>query len=560
MDCLALGPDRFLLRLRARRGTCLRVFLVYHLNKYEWLSGRSRREMAPVLRDSEFDYYECEIRGRDNRLAYIFEIGAEDGLWYYSEEGISREFCHEQAYFCFFQYCFVHACDIFSPPAWTETACVYQIFPERFRNGTGKKAYVDTPWDAPPAPKSFYGGDLAGIKEKLDYLSDLGVSCLYLTPVCSSPSNHKYDIVDYWDVDSAFGGREALRSLVAAAHARGIRVLLDGVFNHCSSQNALFLDVKRNGRNSRYHDWFFIDGDFPDEEKGNYSMFASVKYMPRLNTGNQEVIDYFCRNGAWWIREFDTDGWRLDVCDEISDRFLRAFRDSVKREKPDAVILGEIWHDPSHWLAGDMLDGVMDYTLTKACLDYLAFGTLDAEGFCDRLVRCLWRVPPPAAAMFLNLVGSHDTDRFLTRVGEDRELLKMGYAAAFFFPGMPCVYYGDEVGLTGGYDPGCRRGFPWEADRQDGDIRSFIRRLYALKKQPALSRGRFKCRAENGMAVLERTDPEQTALLYMNPTGRDRETAAGVRVPAGRCLAVLCGGEDGTEKIVAGAVPGGKEG
>lgn len=548
IDCQAVDTYSFFLRLQARRGACKRVFVTYQCNKYAWMEGRQRLEMEKAFQDSDYDYYTCLLRGEDNRLAYIFEAEAEDGLWYYSEEGVSRVYRHDLSYFNFFQYCFVHACDVFSPVPWARQACVYQIFPERFYNGTGKKAYVTCDWDAEPTPKSFYGGDLPGITRKLDDLCDLGVNCLYLTPVFPSPSNHKYDIVDYREVDPAFGGKAALRQLVEAAHARGVRVLLDGVFNHCSSQNPLFRDVVKRGRQSPYYDWFFIHGDFPDEKRGNYSMFASVKYMPRLNTGHPDVIGYFCDTAAYWIREFDIDGWRLDVCDEISDRFLRALRQRVKQEKADALILGEIWHDPAHWLGGDMLDGVMNYPLTKACLDYIAAREIDAQGFCDRLIRGLWRCPGAAHLMALNLIGSHDTERFLHRVQGRTELLKMGYAAAFFLPGMPCVYYGDEVGVTGGYDPGCRRGYPWDKEKQDAGVRRFIRQLYALKKQPALSEGRLRLFVENGMAVMERASPAQTARLYLNRTGAPQAGAWGGTVSADACRVCV---QDGTGSPVS---------
>lgn len=188
-------------------------------------------------------------------------------------------------------------------------------------------------------------GDLRGIEEGLDYLEELGVSCIYMTPVFQSVSNHKYDIEDYFKVDECFGGDEALRSLIAAAHKRGMKVVLDGVFNHCAHTNPIFVDTSIRGRESPYWDWFFIEGRalraFPSATNRT---FADVPYMPKLNTDNDEVIDYFCRVGRYWIEEFGADGWRLDVSDEISMRFLRRFREAVKSAKPDAVIIGEVWH------------------------------------------------------------------------------------------------------------------------------------------------------------------------------------------------------------------------
>ena len=534
-DCWADGQGGFVIRLRARRGLCKRVTLLYNCNKYDWLRGQSRLEMSRVLRDGAFDYYAAHIHENDTRLGYIFEIEAQDGRWYFCEEGPMRQYDHKLGHFNSFQYSFAHACDVMPAIPWVQSGCVYQIFPERFRNGLGPKSYVTCAWDAEPTPKSFYGGDLVGIAQKLDDLAALGVNCLYLTPVFDSPSNHKYDIVDYMRVDPSFGGEEALRTLVDGAHRRGIRVLLDGVFNHCSSQNALFQDVVQKGRKSPYYDWFFIDGEYPDEKKGNYQTFAAVRGMPKLNTGNPQVIDYFCQVAAYWIRQFDVDGWRLDVCDEVSDRFLRALRGAVKAEKADAVIIGEIWHRAEHWLRGDMLDGVMNYPFNKACLDYVVSGAVDAQGFCDQVIRAVWHYSGPAASMAMNLIGSHDTERFLTRVDGDVERLKMGYAAAFMMPGMVSVYYGDEVGVTGGYDPGCRKGFPWEAKKQDRRIYRFIQALYALKKQPALSGGSLNAFVKNGMAVLERCAPQQTVRLYINRTASAHRAQAGLTVAPNTC-------------------------
>ncbi len=521
VDCVALAEGTYAVRLRARRDLCACVCLAHTFDKYRLDLGVNRAEMPRVMRDSEFDYYALTIVGEVSRLAYIFEITDQKGaLWYLSEEGVSREYDWQYAYFSHFQYPSSHACDRHVAPDWVKSAVVYQIFPERFCNGTGDKKYITANWSDEPTPKAFYGGDLIGIRQKLDYLCDLGVTCLYLTPIHPSISNHKYDVIDYYGVDDMFGGREAFSALMRDCKARGMRVLLDGVFNHCSDRCALFEDVKKNGKASPYYDWFFIDGDFPDADKRNYQTFASVQYMPRLNTGNPEVIDYFCKVASYWIKEFGIGGWRLDVCDELSDDFLRAFRKAVKSADRDAVIIGEVWHESAHWLRGDMLDGVMNYGLTKACLDYLAFDCIDAVAFRDRLCRLVWRNTDAADDMMLNLMGSHDTERFLSRVHGDIARLEMAYAVAFFMPGMPCVYYGDEAGVTGGYDPGCRKGFPWDAYLKKARPRETIKRLAALKKDDDFCRAAFSADVINGAPCLRRVGEKATYCLLLNPSRR----------------------------------------
>ncbi len=481
-DCFSLGSGVFLVRLTTAKGDFQHIDLCYTLNKYTWHERLTRSAMTLWATDSERDEYQLIVHGDDTRFAYIFELHGGNKTYYFSEEGFSDTYDFDHAYYSFFQYPCTHECDLHPTLGWTRDAVVYQLFPERFCNGLGDKPYINATWDDEPKPDSFFGGDLKGITQHLDYLVSLHVNCLYLTPIFSSKSNHKYDITNYYDVDSGFGGKKAFLSLVEAGKQRGLRIILDGVFNHCSSDHPFFQDVKKRGRKSRYYDWFFIDGDRPDEKKRNYQTFASVPYMPKLNTGNPEVIDYFCRVGAWWITHFGIDGWRLDVMDETSDAFLRAFRASVKRADPTAIILGESWHDPSSYLRGDQLDGVMNYGLTKALMDYLVSESLSAEGFAQRLIRLIKRTPPAAASMMLNLIGSHDTHRFLTLLSGDKERLKIALCVLFFFPGMPCVYYGDEIGMTGGYDPLCRGGFPWNEEKWDKDIQALVRRLAKEKR------------------------------------------------------------------------------
>lgn len=481
IDCFALDSKTFRIRISTARDDFKSVELCYALNKYMW---DTERETAPMRRwasDGQRDYYQFDLSGQDTRLAYIFILRNGKRHWYFSEEGLSQTFDFSRAHYSYFQNPFIHACDVHQVVSWADTAVMYQIFPERFANGLGRKEYVNTPWDGEPTPDSFFGGDLPGIEQHLDYLGDLGVNCVYLTPVQPAPSNHKYNIVDYETVDEAFGGEAAFRSLVQAAHGRGMRVVLDGVFNHCSALFAPFQDVLEKGKGSAYWHWFLIDGDKVDRTRVNYRTFGFVPDMPKLNTGHQDVIRYFCSIGAKWVRDFGIDGWRVDVMDEISTDFLRAFRKAVKRENPDALILGETWHDPRSWLMGDRMDGVMNYAVTKALMDYLVTRTLDARGLAAQLIRLQARTSSQAARMMMNLIGSHDTHRFLTLLGGDTRRLKLAFCILFFYVGIPCVYYGDEIGMEGGYDPGCRRAFPWDEAKWNHELQALVRQLSGLR-------------------------------------------------------------------------------
>ena len=508
------------LRFRVQKGMIKAAKLAYNCDKNLWHEFRNEAEMKITFTDSELEYYSVAVPLTDTRFAYIFELQCSDGeTRYLSEEGLTENYDHTLGYFSFFQYTSQFACDTMAVPEWVKTATCYQIFPERFAVGKSEKdlGYVNTEWGVKPTPKSYYGGDLTGIREHLDYLVDLGVNVLYLTPVFCSPTNHKYEITDYETVDPAFGGNEALKTLIEDAHKLGIRVMLDGVFNHCSCLHPFFRDAQKNGKQSPYYDWFFW------KEDGSYLTFGSVKTMPKLNTGNPDVIRYFSRVAVMWMRDYGADGWRLDVSDEISHKFLRAFRDAVMQQNPEAIIIGEDWHRAVRYLNGDEYDGIMNYGVTKACLDLLAFKTIDSKAFRDRVVRLYHTYSIAANQKMLNLLGSHDTDRFLTRVGGDGERFRTAAAIMFFYPGIPCVYYGDEIGMEGGYDPDCRRTFDWKAENWDKETRNLIRQLMRLKKEPALSEGTFEIDEKEGIITFTRRAARQTAVLRVNGTEQVKE-------------------------------------
>ena len=224
-----------------------------------------------------------------------------------------------------------------------------------------------------------------------------------------------------------------------------------------------------------------------------------------------------------WMRDYGADGWRLDVSDEISHKFLRHFRETVMGQNPEAIIIGEDWHRAVRYLNGDEYDGIMNYGVTKACLDLLAFKTIDSKAFRDRIVRLYHTYSIAANQKMLNLLGSHDTDRFLTRVKGDSNRFRTAAAIMFFYPGIPCVYYGDEIGMEGGYDPDCRRTFDWNENNWDSETRKLIRQLMKLKKEPALSVGTFGVDEADGIITFTRKAEGQTLRLRVN--GTDRENA-----------------------------------
>ncbi len=395
------------------------------------------------------------------------------------------------------------------PPAWVRDAVFYQIFPDRFaRSGRVPKPNGLEHWDAPPTHHGYKGGDLLGIAERLDHLVDLGVTAIYLNPIFQSGSNHRYHTHDYYQVDPLLGGNDAFDEFIAACHDRGVRVVLDGVFNHSSRGFFYFHDVLENGSGSAWLDWFHIY-DWPlnpyGDEPANYGAWWGLKALPKFNTDNPEVREYLMRVGEYWARK-GIDGWRLDVPEEIqTPGFWEEFRERVRAINPDLYIVGEIWSNASAYINdGTRFDATMNYPLTTAIIAFTAGERVDSEtllenawyniapaidaaGYADRIDSLLASYPEQAHLANLNLLDSHDTARVLSIASGDVASVELALLLLLTFPGAPCVYYGTEIGLAGKRDPDCRRSMPWDEDRWDTDLLETTRKLIALRKaHPAL--------------------------------------------------------------------------
>ena len=296
---------------------------------------------------------------------------------------------------------------------------------------------------------------------------------------------------------------------------------MDAVFNHCSERFPYFQDVLRNGKDSPYFDWFIIRGEKVDAEKCNYECFAACTYMPKLNLSNEQAKAYFIDVALYWIREYGIDGWRLDVSDEISHDFWHDFRKAVKAYDRDIVIIGENWHDARPYLCGDEYDGIMNYAVTKALLDFFAKKTLDAKQFAERMSALYVRNTRQVNNMMLNLLDSHDTHRFYTETGKDTDALLCALAVIFLHTGAACLYYGTEIALEGGYDPDCRRTMDWEAAEKGTKIQELVRRLASLRRKDAVRGGEISFFGEDGIFILERRG-ESVLRLYVDRSGGHR--------------------------------------
>lgn len=511
----SLDEETVVVKLRARRGDLQECQVVYK-ERHAFDSPRNPY-VATIMRkaysDDLFDYFEALLKAPRGIVYYFRLKGRDDGLQYLSEDGISHAIPGDwRRLFC---YPYIRKGDLFRVPMWLKHAVVYQIFPDRFRNGDpGNDPPGCVAWDSQPTGTSeHFGGDLAGIIEQIPYLKGLGINVVYLNPIFRSASNHKYDTIDYYDVDPAFGTKESLANLVCRCHNEGIRVILDATFDHCGIGFFAFDDVRRDGPASPYRAWFDVKS-FPVEitEQPNYACFGCSHTMPKLMTGNDEVCDYLLKVATYWIRETDIDGWRVDVADEIDRSFLVKLRDAMKRAKSDAVLVGEVWCDPTSWLQGDVFDTVINYGFTWLMEDYLVLGNLTAQALGNRLSRLYASQKSQVQDVLMNLISSHDVPRFLTMCEGDTERFLLAVLLMFTCKGIPLVYYGDEVGMEGGPDPDCRRGMVWEEERQNKRILQYVRKLAALRaSEPTLSEGTFE--------VLGVGDPDVFCFTRRHPCG-----------------------------------------
>lgn len=426
-------------------------------------------------------------------------------------------------------------------PDWVKHAVFYQIFPDRFARSsriTHLPGLKFQQWGAEPLNDSFQGGDLLGIVDKLPYLEQLGVNALYLTPIFQSASNHRYHTYDYFEVDPLLGGDDALRELIDRAHERDMRVVLDGVFNHTGRGFWAFHHILENGGNSPYIDWFHIE-DWPlnpyphsKDESANYACWWNLAALPKLNTDNPAVREYIYQVARHWIR-FGIDGWRLDVPHEIDDDdFWRTFRQVVKGENPEAYICGEIWHEARRWLQGDQFDAVMNYVFTGPVISFFAAKTftsdfhhphlpleaIDAAELARLIDRMYGYYDWEINFAQMNMLDSHDMARALW-ITQDEAALRLCALFQMTMPGAPCIYYGDEVGLSGGHDPECRRAFPWHDESLwNHDLLKFYRRAVALRRShPVLRVGELKTvRAEGQVYAFTRELPSARAVVAFN--------------------------------------------
>jgi len=527
--CFALDENTVVIRFRTEKNNVKTVQLVYG-DKYKWDEEHHTVTMQLERSDEFFDYYISEVHAPNInfRLSYIFTLENDQEKLYFTEWGPQHEIDPKELHLHYFNFPYLNEVDVHKIPEWVKDAVFYQIFPERFHNGDSKNDPDTTEcWDTGiPARENFFGGDIDGIIEKIDHISDLGINAIYMTPVFKSTTNHKYDTTDYFQIDPHFGDNETLKRLVDACHAKGIKVVLDAVFNHCGYMFDKFQDVVEKGTDSPYYNWFYIKEWPIDFDEITYQTFGFEPKMPKLNTSNPEVIDYLLEVATYWIEYANIDGWRLDVANEIDHEFWRKFRTAVKSVKPDAYIVGEIWHNAQPWLLGDQFDGSMNYPFTRACLQYFAWNKGTPREFSEMINTNIVRYTRQANIAMLNLLDSHDTPRFLTESGGNKDALKMAAMFQMTFEGAPSIYYATEIGMEGENDPDCRRPMRWNKDTWDNDVYEFYKNIIRIRHENIEFRqGDFRFVEHDQILIYFKTHKESDSVVLMNRTNEKHEVS-----------------------------------
>lgn len=457
-----------------------------------WFAEGEKKE--PVLEEAEVfskqlllddTYYSVTIPVHTHKLRYHFVITLYDGTTLMlSELGVTDELSESQIRPFMVPYVFER--EHYCAPDWAKNFVWYQIFPDRFAGEGDPAAFA-------PTRDNFFGGTLKGITGKIPYLKDLGVQGIYLNPIFQSPSNHRYDTVDYAKIDPLLGNEDDFRQLVGSLHEAGLRIMLDGVFNHCAWNHPFWQDVLHKGESSPYYEWFYIEDAHALEGSGKekfspeiirrehpFACFAFAANMPKWNTENELVMDYLIGRAERWTRDFGIDAWRLDVPDEISMRFLREFKRRIRAVSDQIYIIGEIWQDAGLWLDNAVFDGVMDYPLYYAIRDFAMTGQDDLVAFARRIQRWVLSAPEEIHPYQWAFCSNHDIPRLLTECGGDAERTKLALFLTAVLGGNMSVYYGDERGMEGGDDPDNRRAMAWECC--DGTLLDFYKELIRIKK------------------------------------------------------------------------------
>jgi len=539
-DCYARNKEEIVLNIRTGKDITA-VNLIFEDpyahgigSNVEWTGRTMPMKVSRELKHSRL--YTSVVRPEYRRLQYCFELfSGEERVFLLEDDFYTPEMAQKPGRLLqYFKFPYINPCDVITPPEWVADTVWYQIMPDRFCNGNGsRKRMLQKNWEHRDhiTGFDFFGGDLRGIIQKLPYLKELGVTGIYLLPVFLSDSNHKYNTFDYQKIDPDFGTEEDMLELVQTAHHMGIRVMLDAVFNHSGTEFAPWQDVWEKGEKSPYFDWFVIHQK-PFKRKrgslrdGRFDGFAFLDNMPKLNTGNPEVQEYFASVCTHWVRDWGIDGIRFDVGNEISHSFLRFLNGRLKTLNPELFLLGEIWMDSAEWLRGDEYDSVMNYPFFESLQNFWVDEEATSRDFMYAMNRVYSLYPEQTNRVLFNHLDTHDTMRAVTRCGS-LPVFYQQQAVLMTLPGSPCIYYGTEIAMEGGHDPDCRKTMPWK-DMEAGKFaahQAVTKALIALRRAYPQLRGTeviwHHDEKNPRLICYDRPGETETIRVYLNCTDKD---------------------------------------
>ena len=510
LDCYPRDEETLIINLRT--GKDIKEVYIYSEDpfvndlsskEYDWINSKKKMK---IVKELQREYiWSISIKPKFKRIRYYFEISDSNEKLYLLADDFYKDInkINDEFMIQKFIYPWINSSDINKVPQWVPDTIWYQIFPERFcRGNMEEKRFKTEKWECKVDDKwkIFYGGDLKGIESKLSYISDLGFTGIYLNPIMMSNTNHKYNTIDYMNVDSDFGSNEDIKRLVDKAHKLGIKVMIDAVFNHCGSEFEPWKDVVEKGEKSKYYNWFFINEypfskDVHPSENGDYFTFSFVDDMPKLNTNEPEVINYFINIAKYWVEEWKIDGIRFDVGNEISHNFIKRIHYELKNINPDLFLLGEIWHNSFPWLMGDEYDSVMNYPLLEIINNYWLDLNKTSVDFKYMINKCYSLYYEQVNNVLFNILDSHDTTRLMQRCNNNEDVFFQQITVLLTMQGTPCIYYGTEVGMTGKGSKENRKCMPWddiEAGRYNGFINELKELISIRKKYPQTKSSKIK--------------------------------------------------------------------
>jgi len=549
---------------------------------YLWKDGK-KIAMKKIAEEGTFDYFHkiLKLKSKDEEFDYCFVYKDGNKEYFLLNGEITDKFDKSKL----FHYS-KNAVKPFFTPDWAKNGIIYQIFCDRFYNGNPANDPDFTEWyykgvneppphgeklppnkqyfhlvkdwydisglkknpyraDGKPDWWSFYGGDIPGVHQKLDYLKDLGITIIYFNPLFEAKSNHKYDAADYKKLDPHFGTEDEFKSFIKDAHKSGIKVIIDCAFNHTGDTFFAFQDCIKNGPKSKYWHWYEwkkwpLPDPIPENFKPSdyYECWWNVGEMPDLDYDrsrpnpaengikdikdaepNWVVVNYILSVADYWIGKMDVDGFRLDVPNEVPFWFWKLFRHKVKSLKPDAYLVGEIWGNAIEWVNNNYFDAVMNYAYFKdPVMRFFCMRKCSAETFDRDLKPGLLNYPVQASQVMMNLIDSHDTFRYLESAGGDINKLKLAVLFEMTYVGIPHIWYGDEIGMMGAYDPDCRRPFNWKYKNNPEavDLRNYYKKLISIRKQyPCLRTGTFKTLLTEGKIYSYLRNDENNSIIVV---------------------------------------------